>query len=340
MKLFKKCITAVVVSLFLIGAVSNVEAQDKRTAIKTYNKALESAQNGQLEQAINLFNQVMTQAENLGEEGKDILERSQKKLPQVHYQLALQKYKAFQSDQKLEKLDAAISQFRNTKDMAAKYNDQRRAKKAEGIVTKLMYSKALVYYKQQNYQDALATLDKVIERNANYAKAYYQKGIVMKKVDSKNIDDAIAQFDKAIEIAEKLGENGTATRAKESAHDQLVYQGAQDISNENFERATNLLNQALKYDSTSPDAYFRLAEAHNNLQNWQQAANNAKKGLDYEKGGKTEKAKIYFELATAYKGLGQKENACSAFSNAAYGSFKSPAEHQMEYELKCESATN
>ncbi|WP_138429386.1 tetratricopeptide repeat protein [Fodinibius saliphilus] len=340
MKLLKNCITTVVFSLLIVGAVSNVDAQDKRSAVKTYNKALESAQNGDIEQSINLFNQAITQAESLGEEGKDILQRSQQKLPQVHYQLALQRYKAFKSNNSIETLDAAINEFRNTKDVAEKYNDQRRAKKANGIVTKLMYSKALLYYQQGNNNDALTTLDKVIERNANYAKAYYQKGIVMKKVDSKNIDDAIAQFDKAIKVANEIGESRTATRAKESARDQLVYQGAQAISNENFERAVDLLDRALKYDSTSADAYFRLAEAHNKMQNWQSAANNAQKGLDYEKGGKTEQAKIYFELATAYKGLGQKENACSAFSNASYGSFKSPAQHQMEYELKCDSATN
>jgi hypothetical protein len=50
-------------------------------------------------------------------------------------------------------------------------------------------------------------------------------------------------------------------------------------------------------------------------------------------------AKIYFELGMAYKGLGQKENACSAFENARYGDFTDPANHELQFELKCEGHT-
>ena len=51
----------------------------------------------------------------------------------------------------------------------------------------------------------------------------------------------------------------------------------------------------------------------------------------------TEKAKIYFELGTAYKALGQQTgNACSAFENANYGEFSDPASHELEFVLECE----
>ena len=83
-----------------------------------------------------------------------------------------------------------------------------------------------------------------------------------------------------------------------------------------------------------------MAEAHNKIQEWNQAIQYAEKGLNLETGGTTDQAKYYFELGNAYQGLGQKEQACNAFSNAAYGSFKSPAEHAMDYELECEEATS
>lgn len=340
MNLLKLSFATVLISFLSFGLSLQTNAQDKRAAIKSYNKGLELSQSGEYEQAINVFNQVIVQAEELGKEGEDILQRSQQKLPQVHYQLAVEKYKAFKNNQNITNIDAAIAEFRNAKDVAEEYGDDQRAEKANGIITQLMYSKSLVQFDQSNLEQALATLDKVIERNANYAKAYYQKGIVIKKMDSKNLEQAIGQFDKAIEVADKTGDNQIATKARESARDELVYRGSKATENENYDHALELLQRAMTYDSTSAAVHYRLAEAYNETQDWQEAVDHAQEGLDYESGGKTEKAKIYFELATAYQGMGAKEDACTAFDNAAYGSFKSPAEHAMEYQLKCESTTN
>lgn len=340
MKLLKTSIATVLFSLLMLGLVSNVHAQDKRAAVQTYNKALELAQSGDFEQAINIFNQAIAQAEELGEGGQDILQRSQSKLPQIQYQLALKKYKTFQSDRTLENLDATITEFRTTKDVGEEYGDSQISQKATGVITQLLYNKGLLQFQQGNMQEALSTLDEVIERNANYAKAYYQKGVILKKIEADNMDEALAELDKAIEVAEKTGDSEVATKARESARDELIYRGSNATQEKNFDRAVDLLERALNYDSTSADAHYRLAEALNKTQDWQQAVEHAQQGLEYESGGRTEQAKIYFELATAYQGLGQKENACTAFGNAAYGSFKSPSEHQMEYELKCESTTN
>ncbi|TYP95045.1 Tetratricopeptide repeat-containing protein [Fodinibius salinus] len=340
MKFLKLSLTTVIVSILLLGLNMQANAQSKRAAIKSYNKALDLSKSGEYEQAINVLTQVVVQAEELGEEGKDILKRSQQKLPQVHYQLAIEKYKAFKNNKNLENIDAAIEEFRNTKDVAEEYGDDKRAQKANGIVTQLMYSKSLVQFNQSNHEQALATLNQVIERNANYAKAYYQKGIVIKNMDSKNLEKAITQFDKAIEVAEETGDNQIVTKARKSARDELVYRGVKATENKKVDRALELLQRALTYDSSSAKTHYRLAEAYNKTQDWQKALDHAQKGLENESGGKTEKARIYFELATAYQGMGDKENACTAFGNAAYGSFKSPAEHAMEYDLKCENTTN
>lgn len=340
MKLLKTSFTVVLLSLFVLGVISNADAQDKRAAVKTYNKALELAQKGEYEQSISMYNQAITQAKKLGEEGQDILERSKNKLPQVYQQLALNKFKNFQKDKSLENMNEAIEAFRQTKDVAEKYGDNQTQQRAEGIITKLLYNKSLLQYQTQNYQEALTILDKVIERDSNYAKAYYQKGIVTKKMNPEEFqEDVISYFDKAIEVGEKTNDSQIVSRAKQAAHDNLLYQGGKSTDNENYDRALELLNRALEYDS-SADLHYRLAEAYNKTQQWQKAINHSQEALALETGGKTDKAKIYFELANAYQGLGKKEEACNAFSNAAYGEFKSSAEHQMEYELECESATN
>ena len=59
--------------------------------------------------------------------------------------------------------------------------------------------------------------------------------------------------------------------------------------------------------------------------------------LEYEQGGSTDKAKIYFEIGFAHQMLDNKADACTAFSKSSFGSFKAPSEHKMEFELKCKS---
>ncbi len=340
MKLLKTSLTTFLVGLFIVGLTSTVDAQDKRSAIKTYNKALEMAQNGEYQQAINLYNQAISQAEQLGEEGNDILQRSRAKLPEIYYQMALDNYRSFQKDQSLEGINSTISAFQQARDVADEYGVDKIAKKVTGVLPQLLYNKSLIQFQQKSYQDALTTLDQVIEQDSNYAAAYYQKGVVIKNMEGSNLEKTIELFDKAIEVGKQTNKNQIVTRAQESARDNLIYHGSKQTEAKNFDQAVSMLNRALEYDPASADAHYRLSEAYNKMQQWQDAVNHAQKGLENESGGRTEKAKIYFELATAYKGLGEKENACNAYSNAAYGSFKSPAEHQMEYELKCESTTN
>ncbi|MGK7371363.1 MAG: tetratricopeptide repeat protein, partial [Candidatus Halalkalibacterium sp. M3_1C_030] len=188
--------------------------------------------------------------------------------------------------------------------------------------------------------ESLASLNQAIERNPNYAKAYYQKGIVLKNQESSNFEKALEQFDRAIEVGNKTNDNQIVRKAKESAHDELLYRGSKATEAKNYKTAVTLLERALDYEAQSADAHYRLAEAFNKQALWDQAISHANKSLELENGGRTEKAKIYFELGTAYKNQGNVEQACDAYKNAAYGSFKSPAEHQMEFELKCKSTTN
>lgn len=341
MKFLKHSLATLLLGLFVVGITANVQAQDKRALFKTYNKALDLASQGQYQQAINTFNQAIQQAKELGgEDAQNIIQRSEDQLPQIYYQIAVEEYKNFQQQKSLQSLDATIEAFRQTEDIATEYGKSQTADKAASVITQLLYAKSLVQYQQKNYQEALATLNKVLERNPNYAKGYYQKALVVKAMDSKNLEDAITLFDKAIEVGNSVNASQIVSRAKENAYNTLVFHGANEIENQNYDRAIELLNNALTYDSTDAAAYYRLATVYNKTQQWQKALENAQQGLEYERGGKTERAKIYFALATAYQALGQKTNACSAFNNAAYGSFKASAEHKMEYQLECEATTN
>lgn len=340
MKFFRISITGLLLGLFAMCITSSVQAQDKTDAVKTYNKALELTKEERYEEAVNMYNQAIELAKELGEEGQDIVNRAEKQLPSVYYQMALMKYRTFQKEKSLASLETTINAFQEAGDISEEYGDGQRADKTENVITQLLYTKSILQFRNQELEASIATLDEVIDRNPNYAKAYYQKGIVVKNLNSADLDRVLSLFDQAIEIGNKTNDTKIVRQSREAAREELVYRGASSIEEKNFDRAINLLNRALNYDSSSANAFYRLAEAHNKKQNWSQAIEHAKKALEHESGGRTDQAKIYFELATAYQGMGQKNEACDAYSNAAYGSFKSPAEHQMEYELNCENTTN
>ena len=335
MKLFKNSLATLLIGLFIVGFTTNVNAQDKRAATQTYNDALELMNNQEYEQAAEKFKEAISQAEGLGAEGEDILDRSQKQMPSVYWGMAKKKYASFQSSKSLSSLDATVEAFRKAGEVADQYGNSQIAEKVPGIITQLTYTKSLVQYQKQDFQGALATLDKVIAENPNYAKAYYQKGIVSKKVDGNGLDKTLGFFDKAIEVGNSNNNSEIASKSKSAAAAELVYRGSQAVQNSDFSNALNLLNRALEYDSSSEDAYFRMAEAYNGQQKWQEAVNASEKALELSNGGRSDKAKIYFALGTARQGLGNRADACSAFDNAAYGTFKSNAEHKMEFELKC-----
>ncbi|MDX1618511.1 MAG: tetratricopeptide repeat protein [Balneolaceae bacterium] len=342
---FLKFSAIILIAGFLVAGISTeLRAQDQNyaDAVSAFNKALENAKANQFDQAINMYNQAIALAEDSDHENAaDIIKRTKNQLPSIYYQQAVMQYKNFQKNKNMASLEEALSSFQETAEIAGEYGNNTIQQKASGIVTQLLYTKSIIEFKSQNFSAALASLDQAIERNPNYAKAYYQKGIVIKNRDNESLEEALTMFDRAIEVGSKpaVNDNQIVRQAKNAARDELLYHAYQEMEDKNVRRSIELLNRALNYDSQSADVYYRLAEAHNKRANWQQAIEYANKALELEAGGRMERAKIFFELATALKAQGQKEDACSAYKNAAYGSFKSPAEHQMEYELKCGSST-
>ena len=338
MNILKKGLLAIF-AVALVGVFSpEANAQDKRAAVQTYNEAQELAKNKKYEQSIAKFKEAISISEKLGAEGSDIVTRAKDKLPGVYFDIALNDYRTFQSSPSVSQIDATIASFKKAAEAGDQYGKKSIADKARGVVPKLMYGKASLQYKQGNNEAALATVNQVIESNPDYATAYYQKALILKRTASFN--DMINMLEKTVEVAESSGNNKIATKAKEKASAELVSRGGNMVNDKDYSGAIDALSKALEYSPESADANYWLAKAYNSRGDWDQALTYGQKAIDLENGGRTSKAKIYFDIATAYKGKGNYSNACSNFSNAAYGQFRQSAQHQMEYVLKCESKTN
>ena len=328
--------------IFLIAVIAltsvAVNAQESLTdAITAYNKAQELAKSSELVDAISMYEQAITIASGLGTEGQDITDRSEKAIPKLYFAKAAAAYKAFQGSPSVENLDVAIAEFGSAQQAGTDSGDAQVESKSRGVLAQLHYQKATMLFKREDFAGADESLDMAIETNANYAKAYYQKGLVHKKTDPEDLEGIMTWFDRAVMVGEQVRDNTVVRQAKESAHAELLFRGAKAIEQGKSSGAIDILNMSLEYDAESSDSYYRLAEASNKLGKRDDAIKFGNMALSFEKGGNTDKAKIYYEVGVAYQAKNDKGNACESLKSASYGSFRAPSEHKMEFELKCES---
>lgn len=312
----------------LFAGFFSVNAQSKEQAITFYNEHLELAKALNYDGAISKLNACIDVCEALGSDGNDTKALAVKRLPTLHFKKAGEILKA-------KNLDGAIIAFDETRRIATKLGDKEIEAKVLKLMPQLYYNKGNSFYAAGKTDEALAQYDLAIKLDAGYPKAYYGRGLVYKKLD--DVEKMLESLDKAIETATVSKDGVTLDNAEKAARDMLVFKGAKSTESKQYSESVRLLKRAIQYDQNYADTYFRLAEAYNKQALFAEAIEAGNKALELEKGGKTESAKIYFELAEAFKGTGNRERACESYKNAAFGPFLQSAKHMIEHELKCDT---
>lgn len=340
MKSYSKILPALLLFAMILGFTQQVAAQDEARgqAVTLYNQAQDLAGSGNLEDAIATYRDALDIADD--NQLQDISERIRANIARVYYSRASRAFQQFQQQKNIEAVNQAIEYFEDAQEAGQEFNDDQVAQQTSRALPQLHYLKSTIQFRNENYDAAMSSLSTAIELNPNYPTAYYQQAIVHKKQYPNETEQTFDYYDRAIELAEQLGDNRTRNNARSGAAEELIYRANNLKDNNNYSRALELLNRVPQYDSENANAYYRLAEVHNLMGNYTQAIQNANQALEYETGGVTARAKIYFELGTAYKGLDQTGNACSAFENANYGDFSDPASHELEFVLECEGYTS
>jgi len=336
MKSLKTILSCSFVMFLLLGTAEITQAQDEARveAIELYNNAQELAGGNDFDGAIDLYRDALEIARENGL--NDITDLIEERLPRVYGSRASNSYRNYQNERTVASIDRAIEHFKESQEAAAEFGNQQVEQQAQGAIPQLYYVRSILNFRQDNLEDAMNDLDAALELNSNYAAAYYQKGIVQKKMTPEEVETWLQWYDRAISVSEQVGDNKTLENAREGAAEELIYRGVSLGEDREFNRAIELLEMVDEYVPNSDEQHYRLAEIYNQRGNWTDAETHARQALEYHNGGVADKAKIYFELGTALKGLGENENACSAFENARYGDFTEPANHELEFQLKCE----
>jgi tetratricopeptide (TPR) repeat protein len=316
-------LTGLVVTLLVF---TTVQAQSYEDVIIAFNEATELAQQGNHAQAITAFERVITISNQVGSEADEIKTRAQNQLPTLHFIIARD---LFSGQQLMEAAEA----FKKAAEVAQQFGNQQIAQRSLQAVPQIYLRQGNIHLRNEEFDLALSMYDQALSYQPAYAAAIYQKGLVYRQQE--DLDNALSYFDRAIQVAEQTRDTEIGTRATQAARNFLLLRGVDQMENNRFRPATQLLRQALEYDNDSSEVHYRLAEVYNKQALWANAIEHANRALQLEQGGRTDRAKIYFELGYAYKNQGNESAACDAFSNAAFGSFRNAAEHEMEHELRC-----
>jgi len=325
LKLMRSMKLFAVLTLMFFGF--SVAAQDINQAIEVFNEGNQALQGGNLELALEKYEVANEMASKLGEEGLQIVAAAQKQIPTLYYQLGVQDYR----DKNNEK---AIAEFENAIKYGEQYNDAETVAKAKDIIPKIYNAMGNDFFKENDFEQALANFSKSAELDPNYSRAYWGQGLAYNKM-GKN-DEMDAAFKKARELATAEGDNALVDRINTTGKRFLQTEGASLLQAQKWNDALKSLNASNDYNAEDAETYYYIALAYNGLSKWEEAAKAAQTGIDLSADATADnKAKFYFELGNAYKGAGNIEKACGAYSNAKFGRFVDNANYEMTTVLKC-----
>jgi tetratricopeptide (TPR) repeat protein len=320
---FRNLIIVWVMALFTLS----LNAQTINEVIESFNAGAADVTAGNYEAAIVKFESTIEQATALGAEGDEMKAKAEEQIPQLYYRMAMDTYKA-------KDIPGAIVKFEETVVACDKYGDDDIKDKSLKYIPQLYNSNGLAQLKSEDFDGAIESFDKAVEYQPDYARAIYGKGLVYRKQDDN--DNMVATLEKAIEMGNASGDDKTVEAATKILKDHFVNSGKLAFKDEKWEEAIGNFESSFKYDSEDPEPYYLICVANGRQGNFEKAIEAGDKALEFEEDDADKKARIYYELGNAYVSLAQNEKACEAFKNCLVEPYTASVKHTMENVLKCQ----
>ncbi len=322
MKIRRFIVAAAGIAAFLSVSLS---AQERNDVIAVYNEGAKAIQSD-VAAAITAFEKVITLSDQVGESADDLKQKAVQVLPGLYYKLAATAYN--------EKKPAAeiISAAKLAGTMAEKYGNATYGANSQKILVNGYYRMATELFSENDYDNAMLAFDSVLTLNPDHIASIYNKALIYRNREEADL------FEQTIDLfLTKLNPEQDADKAAQAKGGALEYfrsAGSKAISEDQLDKALELLGKAAKYGDDKTLFYF-FADAYNKKSNFTEGAAYAQKGLDLETGDAEAKAMFYYQLAVAQAGQGNTGAACESFRNAQYGPFAEAAKAQRT-NLKCE----
>lgn len=221
--------------------------------------------------------------------------------------------------------EAKLAAFK-TISIAEKYQSEEVQDKSKKLLGQIYSVIGANYFKEKAYNKAIMAFDSALLFNSSLYKSLLNKALAYRALN--NVDDFGKSIDEFITEANKYNDTVQIANAKKTAMEYYRSSGSKANAGNKLADALKYLNKALEYGEDK-DVYYFLSDVYNKQKKYDNAIEAANKGLNLETGDSTAKAKYYYSLGVAYLGKGNKNEACAAFKNAAFGQFAQAAKAQM-----------
>jgi tetratricopeptide (TPR) repeat protein len=310
----------IIISILLITVTSGLMGQNLNSAGKAYNNAIELAQEGKIQKAIESYEKCADICAQLGEVGEGLKLQAETKICNLNLNTGIEKYKA-------KSYDSAIIMFTEAAKYAEIIDDAPTTTNINTYMAGALTGIGDGYYEKNKYKTAVENYNEALKYNSSFDKAYYGLTLCSIKIE----DDGLLE-----ESVNKVMEFGTdvilVNKAKLAAANYYLKLTEDAIRKDNYKIASSMASKTVLYNNADPAGYYYLALSLNEQENWSGAQRAAQVGTTI---GQDDKSNIYFELGRAYAGLEDNEKACEAYGNVTDGQHKQAAIYQRTKVLKC-----
>lgn len=317
-----KLIRVALLGFFCFGTIQIMQGQDVNEAVNAYNAALKVMTTDPAG-AVKSLDSCVELCNKIGAPADSVKTAARSKFAETYYNLAINQAKE-------KNLDAAIVNFKEAIKYGTETNNTEVLKRTTPALTRIYAMQANTYLTQKDPVKAQETLNLALQMDTLNVTVW----LVQMKInqDADNADGVEAAIAKCV----SLSKNPNETRqAQQSGMKYFLTKGSKAVNANKFDEGAVNLEKAFIYDETNKDILAYLAKAYNGLSQWDKAIETANKGIALEEDVAEKEAKYWFEVGLAYKGKGEKANACEAFKKAMVGQYLENAKYEIDVDLKC-----
>ena len=317
-----KLIRVAFVGIFCFGSVQIMQAQDVNEAKTAYNAALVSMKDDPAA-AVKSLQTCIDLCSKIGAPADSVKTAARAKFAETYYNLGT-------SQARDKNLDGAVISFKEATKFAQETNNTEVLKRANPAIVRIYAMQANTFLTQKNPVKAQETLNQALQMDTANSTVW----LVQMKIfqDTLNDDGVEKSIQKILSISKNPNE---IRQAQQSGMKYFLTQGSKAVNGNNFAEGVVDLEKALNYDQANKDVLAFLAKAYNGVSQWDKALETANKGIAIEEDVPEKEAKFWFEVGLAYKGKGDKAQACESFKKAMVGQYVENAKYEIEVDLKC-----
>ncbi|MBB1539824.1 MAG: hypothetical protein HG459_000530 [Bacteroidia bacterium] len=321
----RRIITTAVVAFCLAAFAWGAAAQEMKEAVDLYNGAATSFKQNPQQAVADLQKSIeICEALNSEESGK-LANSARKLLPDAYFYLAQELYKK-------QKTKESFAAMETSKTSSEAIGDMKRANRATRTLSSLYFQQGRQMQLVKNYVEAIELCKKSLQQNDRVLDVWI---VIAQCQDSlKRYDDMLQTLRDGMDAAQRAANLARKTDMQVLATNHLKAEAIKRQEAKDPKGAIAILTKALEFDAHDATIYQPLAVAYASLKEYEEVIKNVDLALECLRPGE-DNTGLYFMKASAQQANGDTNGACESYKLAAFGTYKSAAEHEMKDVLKC-----